>query len=233
MYPKSLISIGMFVLYLALAFLACGLMLLIPQVNQYVGVGIGGAICIAMIVIVAIGSVREWRRAFFPVVIGNGIGSGIALSSLFVFLDYAPVITDYLIAGALLLAAFLFYCVLTYLSFVRSYPVPCMIVYAVLVTAGYIALVCLVPSCAFLLAAIFLLPFIGFFISIARRSESAIHQMEHVASASCFSIAVVVILVLLIISQGDGADGMGDVFPTDIYGGGKRKYNPYDFDVLT
>lgn len=231
MYPKTMISTGMFALYLVLAFLSCGTMLLIPHVNPYVGVGVGAGICIALTVLTAVGSAREWRHAFVPIAAGNGIGSGIALSSLFVFLGHAPAVTDYFIAFALLLAAFLLYCLLTYLPFVRRYPVPCMIVYAVLACAGYIVLVCLAYSCAFLITAIFLLPFIGFFVSIARRAEFPARQLEHVAGASCFSVAVVVILVLLIISQGEASDGMSDILPTDIYGGGKRKYNPYDFDL--
>ena len=145
MYRKSLISLVAFALYLALAFCACGCMLLIPQVNQYVGVGVGGGVCIVCALLTVIAHVREWSRVYLPVLICNGLGSGIAASSLFVFLKASPAATD----------------------------------------------------------------------------------------TSCFSIAVVVIIVLLVVSQGEGLDGLdgSGLSSGGIYGDRRRKYNPYDFEL--
>ena len=123
MYRKSLISLVAFALYLALAFCACGCMLLIPQVNQYVGVGVGGGVCIVCALLTVIANVREWSRVYLPVLICNGLGSGIAASSLFVFLKASPAATDYLIAWALLVGAFVLFCLLTYIPF--SADIPC------------------------------------------------------------------------------------------------------------
>lgn len=233
MYRKSLISLVAFALYLALAFCACGCMLLIPQVNQYVGVGVGGGVCIVCALLTVIANVREWSRVYLPVLICNGLGSGIAASSLFVFLKASPAATDYLIAWALLVGAFVLFCLLTYIPFSRRYPVPCMVLYALAVLAGYITLVCLVLSHPYVLTALFLLPFIGFFVSLARRAEYPARQLEHVAGASCFSIAVVVIIVLLVVSQGEGLDGLdgSGLSSGGIYGDRRRKYNPYDFEL--
>ena len=99
--------------------------------------------------------------------------------------------------------------------------------------AGYITLVCLVLSHPYVLTALFLLPFIGFFVSLARRAEYPARQLEHVAGASCFSIAVVVIIVLLVVSQGEGLDGLdgSGLSSGGIYGDRRRKYNPYDFEL--
>ena len=226
MTKKCLISFMIYTVLSAICLVSMHLMLL-ARVNQYVGVGSGGAILVVGFTLYMIFHKKKnfsgWIALFYT---ASAIGSGLAISSLYVFLGVAPKILYSFCVWAAYVVLFLAYCLLTNLPFVKRFPRICLAVYGLLVLAGGIVGICLSSKIVFSLALMLFILFITYLATILSRSSSYYEHINHLTMVSFIGLMVVVIVVLLVISEGEGLDGL-DITPS---GGTYRdpKKNPYD-----
>lgn len=77
---------GLFALFTALAFAACGLMTL-PDHMFNVGVGVGTGLCPAACLSCFVTMHEEWQAANWPILFFSAIWGGLASRSLFTYLE--------------------------------------------------------------------------------------------------------------------------------------------------
>lgn len=225
---KCALSFAGFALSLLLGVAAMHIMSLF-NISQWAGVCTGAGVLAAMLVISLVMRKNPTVRIFAIIV--NALASGIAASSLFVYLGSFPKLWETAAVCAALCAAFLLYLLLTNIAFFRERFVLCMIAYAVIVLAGLITGAALTKSNAFYLALLGMIPFIAFFVTTACSAENDKTQIKYMAYASFAVLVLVILVVLTVLSEGDGLDGL-DGF-TD--GLAPRKdnnaviYNPYTY----
>ena len=240
MTKKCLFSFITYVLFLAVCFLSMHLMLLV-HVNKYVGVGIGfGLLAAGFIAYMFIRVARERRNKttrrmllFLPV---NAIGCGLAISSLFVYLGGVPYVLDTVCAWVACALLFLLYCLLVKIPLFKHFPRICLAIYGLFVLGGEILMLSLaltdVTSAFGVISILMLVTFILFIAFLATILSLSADYGEHCGSlavASFIGLAIVVLVVFIIISEGEALEG------ADFSGGGgggsyrDRKKNPYDF----
>ncbi len=202
-------------------------------VNQWVGVGIGGGMLVVSFAVCMIFRERrgvKFRRAqrfIRPAAyLFNALASGIAMSSLYVYLGSAPALWQSAAVWGASVVLFLLYCLLTNLSFVQKFAFPCMLVWCILIYAGVIVCMCLVSGVLFSLAALLCIPFTAFFITLSVDVADAAEHLKNMLYASFGALLVIIIVVLLVISEGEAADGL-DAPPSGTLW--RKNYNPYVF----
>ena len=227
MKKKCLISFFTYTLFSAVCLISMHLMLLI-DVNKYVGVGIGSGILAISFVLYMIFrkncKLRGWILLFL---FASAIGSGLAISSLYVYLGAVPsIIYSFCVWGAYVIL-FLAYCLFANIPLFKRFPRICMFVYGLLAFAGGIIGIVLSSKIIFSLALMIFILFISYLATIVAHSNNLIEHTKKLALASFIGLFIIVIVVLIVISEGDSLDAL-DVYP----GSGshkKSKTNPYDF----
>lgn len=230
---KCALTLGGFALTMLICFVTMHVMELFT-LSKWVGVGVASGIFVIMLITAVFG--RHSNVLPFFIIPINAIGDGLALSSLYVFLGAYPEVWETAVIFGALMLAMLLYCLLTDIRFLRNHYIISMLVYIVLLLSALI-IAATVNSTAkyhpqiFFLAFLSMIPFISFFITMAKSAENAVRQVKNMAIGSFAALILIVIVVLIVISQGEGLDGLGDgLSGAGVDGiGGSRKRNPYDF----
>lgn len=224
---KCLISLSGFAVTLILMFTAMHIMQLFG-LEYYVGVSIGMGLLIFMLVLFIILRKNINLALCLSAIPINAVASGIALSSMYEYLDGYPIVWQSAAVFAALVALFALYCVLTNSKFFQRFYVACEITLIILAAAAVILGMIFSDLATFSLAAVGLIPFIAALVSMTMRSSDTAGQIKNLAYCSFAVLAIVILLVLSVITQGDGLDGLGD----GLVGGGKKKKqftNVYDY----
>ncbi len=228
MTKKCLNSFITYILFSANCLICMHLMLL-ANVNKYVGVGIGGGILVINLVLYMIfrkhKNLNGWILIF---ICASAIGCGLAISSLYVFLGVAPTIINSLCIWGVYVILFLCYCLFSNIPLFKRFPRICLLIYGLLVLAGGIIGIILSSKIVFSLALMLFILFIFYLATILAHSSNYSEHNDILALASFSGLFIVIIVVLIIISEGEGLNGVD--FDPGVGGGySKSKRNPYDF----
>ena len=214
MSRKCGISLITYLLFALVALIAMHAFLYLP-VNQWVGVGIGGGMLVVSFAVCMIFRERrgvKFRRAqrfIRPAAyLFNALASGIAMSSLYVYLgDTLLLWQSAAVWGAsVVLFLLLFWCVL--------------------ILAGVIVGMCLCSIVVFSLALLLFVLYAMFFATISIGAADFKEHEKNLLYASFGALLVIIIVVLLVISEGEAADGL-DAPPSGTLW--RKNYNPYVF----
>ena len=225
MNKKCSLTYAAFALSLLLTFAAMYFMSIF-RVSKWVGVSVGGGVLVVSLVLLLI--YRKKKAAYFAVIPVNGLASGIALSSLFVYLGGYPFLWQTASVFGALNVLFLLYCLCTNFSFVRGHYVVTLVVFSALLIGAGIAGVVLSSQIVFGLVLLSLIPTIAFLMVLPAAAKNPFEQIKNITYASFSALIVVIIVVLIVISEGDGLDGFsgGDGSTAKAI---KEKYNPFDY----
>ena len=228
---KCAVSFVTFALSLLIMF-AGVLFMSLFTVSKWVGVSVGGtALCLLLTLYFALR--KKHRSIQYWVIPLAALATGVTVSSVFV-LNRTPVTTSLVVYAAYppvwqvavlfgaLIALFYLYCLCTNLSFCRVHFRISLWVYAIALFATAILLLVFLKSPIYLLAVFGLIPTVAFLISL---SVDAFDEKEHIKNlvyCSFGMLIVAIIVVLIILSEGDGIDGLDG----GTTGFAKRK-NPY------
>ena len=228
MTKKCCISFVAFLLLSAICLVSMHLMLL-ADVNKYVGVGVGGGILlVAFILYIVFYTKVHIGNRISLLILASAIGDGLAISSLYVYMGTAPKIIESLCIFGAYAVLFLVYCLLANLSLFRRFPRVCLTVYGLLVLTGGIIGAIFSSTTIFSLALMMFIPFISYLATVLASSKNYSDHINTLVLVSFMGLLIVVIVVLVVISEGDGLDGGGFA---DGSGGSYKngKNNPYDF----
>ncbi|MDE7158922.1 MAG: hypothetical protein K2N74_05030 [Clostridiales bacterium] len=226
MNKKCALTYAAFALTLLLA-LAAMYFMSIFSVSKWVGVSVGGGVLIVSLVLLIV--YRKKKAAYFAVVPVNGLASGIALSSLYVYLGGYPLLWQTVAVFGALNVLFVLYCLLTNFLFVQGHYVITLVVFSALLIGGGIVGVVLSSQIAFSLVLLALIPTIAFLMVLPASAKNPFEQIKNITYASFSALIVVIIVVLIVISEGDGLDGFGDGVGDPSAKAIKEKYNPFDY----
>ena len=232
MTRKALCSFITYALISAICLVSMHLMLL-ADVNKYVGVGVGGGVLVAAFILLNV-FFRERQESrlillFLPIA---GIACGIAISSLYVYLGTAPSIVYSLCIWGAYVVLFLIYCLLAYIPFFRQHPYICLTIYGLFVLAGGIVGICLSSTVIFSLVLLLFLLFISCLTTLVAESKNHREQNYYLAMFYFMAMFLIVTIVLLVISSCDGCDSCDCGGGCDGCGGSgyyTTKKNPYDY----
>ena len=230
MTKKCLSSFITFIFFSAVCFISMHLMLL-TDVNKYVGVGIGsGILVIAFVSYLIFRENRKLKGWIFLFLIASAIGSGLAISSLYVYLGKAPAMIHSFCIWITYTILFLIYCLFVNIPLFKHFPRICLAVYGLIVLAGGIAGIIFSSKIIFSLALMMFVLFMSYLATILARSCNYSEHHKSLAWASFIGLFLVVIIVFIVISDGNGLDGIDDFGTGDNYRDPKK--NPYEFDVI-
>lgn len=206
MTKKSLRSFVTHTIY-SLVCLASMHLMLLANVNKYVGVGVGLGILVIGTVL-CFPFIMEHRMGHWILIFSlvSAIGCGIAMSSLYVFWGKAPSIPMSLCIWGAYSVLFLIYLLLSNIPIFKQAPLICLLIYAVLVLLGGIFGVIFSSKVIFSLVLMTFVPFAFHLATILAKSRNAKRHSETLAGASFGALFAVVILVLFIITEGDSGE---------------------------
>lgn len=216
-------------LFSAICLISMHLMLL-ADVNKYVGVSIGGGILITSFVLYMIfRKTKNLKGSIFLFIFASAIGCGLAISSLYTYIGTAPAIKYSLYIWCAYAILFLSYCLLTNIPLFKRFPRICLVIYGLIVLTGDVVGIIISSKIIFSLTLMMFILFIAYLATILAHSSNYAEHNNTLALVSFVGLFFVVIIVLLVISEGDGLDGI------DFDAGGGRgsrrdnKRNPYGF----
>ncbi len=168
------------------------------------------------------------KQFYFIATFINSLATGIAISSLYVHLQATIAIVPTIIASFAFIALFGLYCLLSFLSFFKNHPIISIIIYFILVAAAVTTVMVLLNNSSYAFIPFLLIPFLTQLIVLICDAENINELAKNTAIASFSVLIFVILIVFLIISEGDGADAL-DIFPDG--GTSKKKKDPYRFNL--
>lgn len=232
---KCAVSFITFALSLLIMF-AGVLFMSLFTVSKWVGVGVGGGVLCLLLILYFVFR-KKYRQLRYGVIPVASFATGVTVSSVFVLnrasvitsglalqTAYPPVWQTAVLFGALL-AAFYLYCLCTNLSFCRRHYKISLWVYAIALLATAVLLFVFLKSPIYLLAVFGLIPTIAFLISLSIDAYNTDEHMQTLVYCAFGILIVAIIVVLLILSEGDvdGLDGSGTTAAAS------KRHNPYAY----
>lgn len=202
---KHACSFLCFATTLLLLFLSLHFMSLF-SVSKWIGVSIGGGLFIISLIAEIL--LRKYKFIYFISIGINAIASGIAMSSLFVFLNCYPLVWHTALLFVSLCALFCIYCLCTHLPFFEHYRLLCIIVFTILPILSITWIVCTYHDSIWKLTMLSLIPFFAFLISIFLPAKDRFEHLKNISYCSFFALVFVILVVILILSEGDAIDGL-------------------------
>ncbi len=225
MPSKRIIALIMFSLTVLLIFLSLFFMSFFT-VNKWVGVGVGGGVFVLSGILFLLLRKKNKQVAEWGAIIVNAIASGIAVSSLFVYLGAFPPVWHLILVTVGTIALYAIYTGLTMLGFFGDHPVIALCIFlAFLLTLEILGAIYL-ASGAFYYAMILIIPFGAFSGSLIASAKSPEELFTHIAYASFTALILVIFVVLVVISEGDALDGVGGGSGDTI---SKKNKSPYTY----
>lgn len=208
MRSKRLIVFSIFSISVVLVFLSLFFMSFFT-VSKWVGVGVGGGMFVLSGILFLILRKKHKRIAEFGAITVNAIATGIAVSSLFVYLGEFPPVWQIILATVGVIALFAFFSALTKLEFIGNHPIISLIVFiAVLLTLEILGAIYITGG-AFYYALILIIPFGAFSGAVIASAVNTEELFTHIAYVSFTALIIVIFAVLVVISEGDALDGIG------------------------
>ncbi|MDE7395681.1 MAG: hypothetical protein K2M95_06160 [Clostridiales bacterium] len=230
----------------AVSFIICSISLLLVfaamhfmslwTVSKWLGVGVGGGalgICLILSIVFRICLAhdlvrpKKWRYLPYCIILIASVATGITISSLFVYGGIYPPIWQTALLYACFVALFFLYCPCTHLSFVRAHGNISLTLYAIILLTVSILLLVFFPRTIFLLASISLITLISFLISLPLDADDEEDHIQNLVFCSFGFLIVTILVVLIVISSGEGLDGLD--FSGGGAGGPSKRKNPYDY----
>ena len=224
MTKKCLWSFFTFSIFVAICIISMQLMLLAP-LDEWVGVSIGSVILIFNFIFYS-AFFRRKRGNVILLSLINAIGSGITMSSLYVYLGSAPTILQSVCIWLGFVFLFFIYCLLTNTSLLKNFPKRCLLIFGLLLLIGAIVGMCISSKIIFSFILMLLILFYAFLTTIVISTRNVHTHCHNILKSSFFILCIVIIVVLIVISQGDGLDGLD--FPS-AEKSSKTKKDPYEF----
>lgn len=199
------------------------------DINQWVGVGIGGGV----IIVCAVLAIAVKKAAYIPVIIVNALAFGIAISSMYTHFGYFPPAwqTALVTVGTILL--FGVFCLLSKTPLFKNHCVICTAVYLICVLAAEILLTIFVSAYLFGFALFLYLTLASHVIVLTVKVKDFDDLVANLAACSFTVLIIAVIVVIIVITQGDGADGVGDFLSGAAPSKSKtKKRDPFNFELL-
>lgn len=204
--------------------------MLIFDLNKWIGVGVGGGIFVFMLCLFFI--FKKCTVFCYITIIVNALASGVAASSMFVHLGYAPPLWHSALLFVALCALFYLYCLLGNLTFFKNHYVISLLIFLLLIIASAITAACVSPLYIFKLALLALIPFIAYLVTLVIPAANYDKHLKNITGSSFAALIIVVIVVLIVLSQGEALDGISDTGGDILSAGNKKdKRNPYDYLV--
>ena len=223
---KCLATVGLLSLTLLLGFISLYIMGLFT-VSKWIGVSVAAGIFIVMAILTII--FRKRKFISYIVIPVNGLANGIAVSSLFVYLDKFPEIWHTSLLFVALCFLFYIYCILTRFSFFQNHFVICICLYTLILLAVGITCLVVVGNTIFALALLCLIPFFAFLLLLVSKSRNFFELLKSGVYSSFAVLALIILVVILVLSQGEALDGLGDGLDASFGGSVKNTNNPYDY----
>lgn len=224
---KCFATLGLLILTLLLGFISMHVMQLFT-VSKWVGVSVASGILVVMLILTI--NFHKSRFIAFIVIPINAIANGIAASSLFVYLNKFPPLWHTALLFVALLFLFYTYCVLAKFSFFQNHYVICIFLYTLILIAVGITCLVVVGGAVFVLALLCLIPFFAFLLLLVSKSRDFFELLKSGVYSSFAVLALIILVVILVISQGEALDGLGDGLDASFGGGSvNNKKNPYDY----
>lgn len=192
--------------------------------NKWVGVGVGGGIMLLCLIIALILK----KKAYLPVMLFNSLAVGIAISSLYTHLGSFPPTPHTALAAAGNALLFGLYCILSRTKLLKSHPIICGLVFLALVLGLEITGAVLISPKVFGFALFLFLNLASHVIALSSVAENPDDLIKKLAVASFAVLALTIFIVIVIISEGDGLDGLGDALVPDA-APSKKKKDPFSF----
>lgn len=221
---KCAVSLGYFSLTLLLCFTALHI-LQIFDISKWVGVSVGLAtFVVTLVLMIAFHKKPFIKYIVIPV---NAIASGVAMSSLFVYLQAYPEIWQTAALFFALCLLYYIYCILSRFEFFQNHYIICILLCTVVLVA--VGSVCLGMNYGiiFALALLCVIPFIAALIALVMVAADVPALISNISYTSVAALFIVALVVLVIISEGEALEALDG----DFGGGGhsSNRRNPYDF----
>ncbi len=195
------------------------------NVSQWVGVGVGGGIFVVSAVIAL--AVR--KSSYMPVSLVNSLALGITISSLYVYLGYFPPVWQTALVTVGTAGLFGAFCLLTKTAFFETHPIIGGIGFLLVVAVFEILGAIFISPYVFGYALFLFMTLAGYVLVLSCKANDVYGLIKNIAIASFTVLILAVIIVLVILTEGDGAD-IADLFvPDTVTPGKKRKHSPYNF----
>lgn len=224
---KCAASLATFAIFTAISFIVLHIMSLF-ELNKWVGVI--SACCVLFLAIMLV-LLFSYLAAKICIIALNAISCGLAASSMFTALGTFPPVWQTALLWAGLCALFTIYLLLCNLSFFRLHPFICIALFALLLLGGFIT-GAVFDVTILKLALLFWIVFVVFLASCARKADGMTTHFKNLAICSFVMAIVVIIAVIIVLSQGDGLDGIADGFDIPTGTSKNKKRNPYNFTTL-
>lgn len=199
------------------------------DLNKWTGVGIGGGI----LIVCAIIAIIVKKKSYLFVTLINAVAVGIAISSLYTHFNFSPPVWQTALVAIGTAIIFCVFLLLTKTPLFKRHYVICGIVFLTLVLTAEILCMVFVSPYVFGFALFLFMTLAGHVLSLSSSANNFDELIKNLTICSFTVLILAVIIVILIISQGDGADGLGDFLsgasPTRAK---RRKLDPYNFELL-
>lgn len=224
---KCAASFATFAIFTAISFITLYIMSLF-ELNKWVGVI--SACCVLFVAMILV-LLFSYLAAKLCIIALNAISCGLAASSMFTALGAYPPVWQTALLWVCLCALFIIYLLLCNFSFFRLHPFICIALFSLLLLGGFITGAVFDIS-ILKLALLFWIVFVMFLATCAKKADGMAQHFKNLAICSFVMAIVIIIAVIIVVSQGDGLDGIADGFDIPSVDPKNKKRNPYNFTTL-
>lgn len=218
------------VISIALTFAALAVFSLF-KINKFVGVGVGTGI----IVICAVIALTIKKPSYVPVIIANSLAVGIAISSMYTHFGFFPPVWQLALVALGTAALFGVFCLFSKTPLFEKHHIVCGIVFLLTVLTAEILLTIFVSPYVFGFALFLFMTLAAHVLTLSARAKDYNMLIRNLTVCSFTVLLLAVLIVIAIITEGDGAEAVAELFTAS---DGKSKPNktkqfaPYDFELL-
>ncbi|MGN0812054.1 MAG: hypothetical protein ACI4MQ_00900 [Candidatus Coproplasma sp.] len=198
------------------------------KANKFVGVGVG----VGIIIICAVIALIVKKSSYIPVIFANSTAVGIAISSMYSHFNLFPPVWQLALVALGTLMLFGIFCLFSKTPFFANNYILSGIAFLVLVLAAEILLTVFVSPYVFGFALFLFMTLASHVLTLSSRAKDFNILIRNLTICSFTVLLLALIIVLVIITEGDGAE-LAEAFVPD-NSSAKRKnrhqFNPYIFD---
>lgn len=199
---NAILKFWAFALNVLCAFVAISVMSLF-KIEYWIGLSAGVAILITSALLSVLVKAKFYPLAIFL----NGIASGFAISSLFTFLGAFPPVWQLALSCLGAAALFAAFCLLCKIRFIKKHHLFFICLYALIVLGVEIVCAIFVEPLIFYFSMFMILPVVSYSI-VHNENVEGEKRLKHFMFASFSFLIVAVIVVLAVITEGDGLDSL-------------------------
>lgn len=195
------------------------------EVSQWVGVGVGGGI----FVITGVIALTVRKSSYIVVTMVNSLALGITISSLYTYLGYFPPVWQTGLVTLGTAGLFGVFCLLTKTVFFETHPVLGGICFLSVIAILEILGAVFISPYVFGYALFLFMTLTGYVLALSCRTNDVYELFKNMAVASFTVLILAVLIVLAVLTEGDGADLAQLFVPDAAAPGKKKKISPYKF----